>query len=70
MEVLKALGQTIIKMFAADLWLSVGAIAVVAACGAGLALKVLPGAYVPFALLAGIIAALALGTLRGATPTR
>jgi len=70
MEVLRALGQTIVKMFAADLWLSTGAVAVVTACGAGLSLGVLPPAWVPFMLLAGILAALGGGIVRRSTPKR
>src|SRR5207237_206535 len=70
MEVLRALGQTIVKMFAADLWLSLGAVAAVAACGLGLSLGVLPAAWVPFVLLAAILATLGGGIVRRSTPKR
>jgi hypothetical protein len=66
MDVLKALGQTLAKMFAADLWLSLGAVAVVAACGLALTARLLPPAAIPYLLLAGVLAALALGILRAA----
>ncbi len=70
MEVLKALLQTIVKMFAADLWLSLTAIAVVTACGAALSAGVLPAPILPYLLAAGVMAALVIGVARGARPKR
>ena len=67
MDVLNALGQTIAKMFVADLWLSLGAVGVVAACGLGAAVRFLPIHTVPFVMLAGTLAALGVGILRGAS---
>ena len=65
MDVLKALGETILKMFAADLWLSLTALAVIGLTTLGLA-HGLPAGVAPFALTAGIAAALAIGVARGA----
>ncbi len=70
MDVLKAFLQTIVKMFAADLWLSVTAIAVVAICGGALSAGVLPGSVLPYLLAAGVMAALVIGVARGAKPKR
>ena len=70
MAVFKAFLQTIVKMFAADLWLSLTAIAVVVACGGALAAGVLPAATLPFLLAAGVMAALIIGVARGARPKR
>lgn len=68
MEVLAAFFRTIAKMFAADLWLSLTAVAVVAACGAALSFHLLPATSLPYLLGAGIMAALAIGVARGSGP--
>ena len=66
MDVLKALVGEIFKMFAADLWLSVTALAAIGLCAAGSRLHALPLGDLPFALAGGIVAALAVGVIRGA----
>lgn len=68
MEILAAFVRTIAKMFAADLWLSLTAVAVVAACGAALSFHLLPPEGIPYLLAAGVMAALAIGVARGARP--
>ena len=68
MEVIKALGQTIAKMFAADIGLTLTAVAVVALCASALRLAVLPPAIVPYLIAAGVAAALMIGVARGARP--
>ena len=65
MDVLRAFVRTVVKMFAADLWLSLAAIGVVAASGAALSLHVLSPAAVPYLLAAGVMAALVMGVARG-----
>lgn len=66
MEVLRALAATIGKMFAADLWLTVTALAAVGLCAAGLRGHLIEPEALPFALAGGILAALAIGVIRGA----
>ena len=66
MEVLKALGETLFKMFAADLWLTLTALVVVGLIALGLRAHVLPVPLAPFLLAAGVLAALAIGVARGA----
>ncbi|HZZ36788.1 MAG TPA: hypothetical protein VFE03_13780 [Caulobacteraceae bacterium] len=66
MDVLKALFATIGKMFAADLWLSLAAVATVALVAAGLRTFLIPHAWAPFLLGAGVLAALTTGVIRGA----
>jgi hypothetical protein len=70
MSVLTELLQTLVKMFAADLWLSLTAVAVVTLCGVGLSLGLLPPAALPFLLATGVMAALVIGVARGARPKR
>jgi hypothetical protein len=70
MEIVTAFLRTIAKMFAADLWLSLTAVAVVAGCGVALRLHVLPAESIPFLLAAGVTAALIIGVARGARPGR
>jgi hypothetical protein len=67
-EILTAFFRTIAKMFAADLWLTITAVAVVSACGAALSFHVLTPASLPYLLAAGVMAALAIGVARGAGP--
>lgn len=66
MDVLKALADEIRKMFAADLWLSLAAVATVALVAAGLRSGVVPSTWAPFILGAGVMVALATGVVRGA----
>ncbi len=66
MNVLRALAAEIFKMFAADLWLTLTALAAVAICATGLATHVLAPAALPFVLAVGVLAALAVGVARGA----
>jgi hypothetical protein len=66
MDVIKALGQTIAKMFVADLGLTLTAVAVVALCATGLRLGVLPPTITPYLIAAGVAAALMVGVARGA----
>ena len=70
MDVVRAFLQTIVKMFAADLWLSLAAIAVVAGCGAALSASLLPASILPYLLGAGVMGALVIGVARGARPRR
>jgi hypothetical protein len=65
MEVLKELGDTIRKMFMADLGLTLLAIAVVAVTAAGLNLHVFSPETAMIVLPAGALAALLLGVWRG-----
>src|SRR5260221_13682733 len=66
MDVLKALADEIRKMFAADLWLSLAAVATGALVAAGLRGGVVPSPGGPFILGAGGMVALATGVIRGA----
>ena len=68
MGVLKALAATLAKMFAADLVLSLIALAVVVFCAAGLRTGLVPAGALPFLLGAGVLVALAAGVVRGARP--
>ncbi len=68
MSVLRALGSTIVKMFAADLWLTLAAIAIIASAAAALRANIVPPTALPFLIAAAIAAALALGVVRGARP--
>ncbi len=70
MQVLKALAAEISKMFAADLWLSLTALAAIGLGALGLRLHALPPAGLPFLLAGGIVAALAVGVIRGARRER
>ncbi|MHB8529526.1 MAG: hypothetical protein ACYC8V_08475 [Caulobacteraceae bacterium] len=66
MEVLGALGETIVKMFAADFALTVGALAAVAVCAVALRGHWIGPGALPFLLAAGVLASLAVGVWRGA----
>jgi len=66
MDVLADLARTLVKMFAADLWLTCGAIAVVVIVRLGLAQGLLPAAAAPWLLAAGVLGALVLGVVHGA----
>ncbi len=70
MDILRAFLRTIVKMFAADLWLSLTAIVVVMACGVALSAHLLSAGVVPYLLAAGVMAALVIGVVRGAGPRR
>jgi len=66
MNLLRSLAEAIGKMFAADPWLTIIALASVGACAAGLHARFLDVADAPFLLAAGIVIALAVGVARGA----
>ncbi len=66
MSVLRALGAEIFKMFAADLWLTVTALAAVLLCFGGLQMHLLDAKALPYCLAGGILLALAIGVYRGA----
>ncbi len=66
MEVLRALGATIAKMFATDLWLTGTALAAVSLCAAGLRAHLIDAPTLPFLLAGGVLAALVIGVLRSA----
>jgi hypothetical protein len=68
MSVLRALASTIGKMFAADLWLTIGVVAIVALAAAALRANLAPPGSLPFLIAAAIAAALAVGVVRGARP--
>jgi hypothetical protein len=70
MDILRAFLQTIVKMFAADLWLSLTAIVVVMACGTALSTHLLSAGVLPYLLASGVMAALIIGVARGAKPKR
>ncbi len=66
MEVLRELGATLVKMFVADFWLSFIALVAVGLSAVGLRGHwIAPGAL-PFLLGLGVLAALAVGVVRGA----
>lgn len=66
MGVLNGFAATIFKMFAADIALSLIALAAVALCAAGEQAGLIGRGAVPFALAAGVLGALAVGVARGA----
>jgi hypothetical protein len=68
MSVLRALVSTIVKMFAADLWLTIGAVAIIVLAAAALRANLAPPSALPFLIAAAIAAALAVGVVRGARP--
>lgn len=68
MSVLRALVSTIVKMFAADIWLTIGAVAIIALATAALRARLAPPGALPFIIAAAIAAALAIGVVRGARP--
>ncbi len=69
MNVLSELGATIVKMFAADLWLSLIALAAVGLCALALRGHWVSASALPFLLAAGVLAALMVGVLRGRKPS-
>jgi hypothetical protein len=64
--VLRALAATVSKMFVADLWLTLTALAAIGFCAAGLRFGFIGAATVPFVVAAGVFAALIAGVARGA----
>lgn len=70
MDMLSALAKTLAKMFAADLGLTVSAVAVVVLIALGLAGGVLAPAVAPWLLAAGVLGALVFGVVRGAAGSR
>ena len=65
MRLIRAVIALLIKIFAADLWLTLIAIATVALCGIGLKSHILNPAALPWYLTAGVLAALTIGVARG-----
>jgi uncharacterized membrane protein len=66
MGVLRALAAEIGKMFAADLWLTLAAVAAVTLTGVALGAGVIGRDVAPFTVTVGVLAALAVGVVRGA----
>lgn len=66
MDVLKALGAEIYKMFVADLWLTMTALATVAVCAGATKLGLIEPGLMPPLLAGGVLAALLVGVGRGA----
>lgn len=64
MSVLADLGRTLWKMFAADLPMTIAALAVVGCVGLGVAQRVLPTSAAPIVLTAGVLAALVIAIAR------
>lgn len=65
MSLIRAVVALLIKIFAADLWLTLTAIAAVALCGVGLESHILNPAALPWCLTAGVLVALTIGVARG-----
>ena len=65
MTLIRAVVALLIKIFAADLWLTLTAIAAVALSGLGLQNHILSPAALPWCLTAGVLAALIIGVARG-----
>jgi hypothetical protein len=65
MDVLKELADTIRKMFAADLALSLIVLAVAGAVAGALRANLIGGTTAPALLAAGVLAALIVGVARG-----
>lgn len=65
-DVLKAFLATLLKMFAADLWLTLIALGSVALCAAGLRSGIVRPDMSPFLLALGVVAALVAGVAHGA----
>ena len=66
MDILRELGATLLKMFAADLWLSLSALAAVVLVATALQMRLLPPTAAPFVLATGVLAALTLGVIHSA----
>ncbi len=64
--ILRDLGATLIKMFAADLWLTLVAIVSVTLCAVALRSGLIGPGALPFVLAGGILAALVAGVAHGA----
>ena len=70
MSVIADFLRTLWKMFAADLPMTLVALAIVAAVALGLSARTISPASAPFALTAGVLAALILAVARGARGKR
>ncbi|MBV8592664.1 MAG: hypothetical protein JOZ27_00015 [Caulobacteraceae bacterium] len=66
MNLLAALAAEIGKMFVADLWLTLTALAVVGFAALALHARLAPPAALPFLVAGGVLAALVIGVVRGA----
>jgi hypothetical protein len=64
--IFRDLGATLVKMFAADLWLTLVAIASVALSAGALRTGLIGASVLPFVLAGGILAALVVGVIHGA----
>ena len=65
MTIIRATVVLLVKIFAADLWLTLTALATVGVCAAGLKLHILTPAALPYVLTGGVLAALTIGAVRG-----
>ncbi len=65
-DVLRALFATLVKMFVADLWLTLTALGSVALCAAGLRTGLIRADLAPVLLALGVAAALVVGVAHGA----
>ncbi len=65
MSVIRATVVLLVKIFAADLWLTLTALATVGVCAVGLNLHILVPGALPYMLTGGVLAALTIGAVRG-----
>ena len=65
-SLLRQFAGTLVKMFVADFWLTVIALAVVALCALGLRTHLVAPAVLPFVLATGVLLALGLSIIRAA----
>lgn len=65
MKLIRATLTLLLKIFAADLWLTLTALGSVAVCAAGLRFGFLSPGVLPFILALGVAAALTVGVARG-----
>lgn len=65
MNIVRSTLNLLLKIFAADIWLTLTALASVGLCAAGLRFGLLSPGALPFVLTLGIAAALTVGVARG-----
>lgn len=65
MSLVRATLSLLLKIFAADLWLTLTALASVGSCAAGLRFGFLSSGALPYVLTLGVAAALTVGVARG-----
>ena len=63
--IFRDLGATLVKMFAADLWLTLVAVASIVVCAVALRSGLIAPGILPFVLAGGILAALVAGVAHG-----